>query len=183
MEWECILLFSVLMLSTFGVWYYLEKTLSIHSINTLKRESLYWLAILFTFALGTAVGDGLAEKLGIGYWQSFLVFGGMIAIVYGLYLLRVFGDVLAFWLTYILTRPLGASLGDFLSQDSDVGGLGLGPGITSAIFLTLIILAVAYLQFSKVDTPSEEDVAAAEKEVVMAHHNTETLVEVDTERG
>ncbi len=99
-------------------------------------------------------------------------------------LFQVLGNVLAFWLSYILTRPLGTSFRDFLLQDADTGGgLGLSSGIISAIFLSLIILAVAYLQFSKVVTPSEEDVAAAEKEIVMVHQKTDAEVEIYTEQG
>jgi uncharacterized membrane-anchored protein len=163
--WVCIIIFSVLMLGTFFAWYKSEKTLSIHSINTTKRELFYWLAILFTFALGTAVGDEIAEGLGLGYWQALLVFAAAVASVAALYYLKALGEVLAFWITYILTRPLGASLGDLLSQDGS-GGLGLGSGITSAIFLALIVIAVVYLQYSKIDAPTPEDEVQAAKEAL-----------------
>jgi uncharacterized membrane-anchored protein len=176
--WETIIVFFVLMVGTFGLWYQSEKTLSIHSINTLKREMFYWLAILFTFALGTAVGDEIAEGLGLGYWQALLVFTAAVVAVASLYYLKVLGEVLAFWLTYILTRPLGASLGDFLSQD-DSSGLGLGPGITSVIFLALIVIAVAYITISKIDAPTPDDEAEAAKEAAKEEEKAEATRATD----
>ncbi|CAN5775080.1 membrane protein [soil metagenome] len=143
--------FGIAMVATFAAWWSLEKTLSIHSINTPKREAFYWLAILFTFALGTAAGDLIAEQLSLGYWKSALMFGGLI----GLVVLARFGlkanAVLTFWVAYVLTRPLGASLGDYLSQPRDAGGLGLGTVGTSALFLVAIAAVVAYLTRSKRD--------------------------------
>jgi len=169
--WVCIVVFAVAMLGTFGIWYYMEKTLSIHSINTIKRELLYWSAILFTFALGTAAGDFIAEGLGLGYWGALGVFAAAVAFVAGVYYLHVFNvvhilnEVSTFWIVYVLTRPLGASLGDLLSSDEE-DGLGLGPGITSAIFIVLIVAAVAYLEYSKVDVPKEVDEVIATEEKV-----------------
>jgi uncharacterized membrane-anchored protein len=145
-------IFAVILAVVFGVWYTVERTLSIHSIVTTRREAFYWLAILFTFALGTAAGDLSAEKLGLGYGPSILIFGGMIAAVTLAW--RVFGlnAILAFWLAYILTRPLGASIGDFMSQSSHkYGGLGLGTTGTSSIFLGCILALVTYLTISKRD--------------------------------
>jgi len=143
--------FSIALAATFAVWYMSEKTLSIHSIYTRRREAFYWLAILFTFALGTAAGDLIAESLDVGYWKSALLFGGCIALITIAW--RYFGlnPILAFWMAYILTRPLGASIGDFLSQPKSAGGLGLGTTTTSLIFLGAIAAVVAYLTKTKKD--------------------------------
>ncbi len=131
--------FGVALAATFVVWYSNEKTLSIHSIVTTRREAFYWLAILFTFALGTAAGDLTAERFGIGYWVSALLFGGLIAAVAFAHYGWQLNAIWAFWIAYILTRPLGASLGDYLSQPRDKGGLSLGTVGTSALFLTLTV--------------------------------------------
>lgn len=136
---------------TFVAWYRSERTLSIHSITTTRRESFYWLAILFTFALGTAAGDLLAEGLSIGYLPSAVLFAACIALVAGAHYGLKLGAVLSFWTAYILTRPLGASLGDFLSQSKADGGLGLGTVVTSALFLATILAVVVYLTRSRRD--------------------------------
>ena len=136
----------------FAVWYASERTLSIHTIYTTRRELFYWLAILFTFALGTAAGDLTAEGLGLGYAYSALLFGGAIALVTLAHLVLNLNAVAAFWIAYILTRPLGASLGDLLSQPASNGGLGWGTVGTSGIFLTTILALVVYLSVKRVDT-------------------------------
>ncbi|TMM01541.1 MAG: hypothetical protein E6G10_12790, partial [Actinobacteria bacterium] len=103
--------FSIVLAIVFAVWFAVERTLSIHTIFTRRREGFYWLAILFTFALGTAAGDLMAEKLSLGYGVSAGIFGGAIAVIaLAHYALRL-NPVLSFWLAYILTRPLGASIG------------------------------------------------------------------------
>ena len=143
------IVFSIALVAVFGLWYLSEKTLAMHSINTNKRELYYWAAILLTFALGTSTGDYLAETSGLGYAQSALVFGALIAMVMaGFYYLRL-NAVLAFWLAYILTRPLGASIGDLLSQPTKVGGLGWGTTGTSVVFLCIIASLVVYLSFKR----------------------------------
>lgn len=145
--------FSIALAATFGWWYASERTLSIHTIFTTRREAFYWLAILFTFALGTAAGDLVSEKASLGYGVATAIFAGAIALVAaGHYLFKV-GPVLAFWLAYILTRPLGASIGDGLSQTKHDGGLGLGTTGTSAIFCTTILALVVYLTMTKRDQP------------------------------
>ena len=146
--------FSVVLAVTFWLWHRQEGTLSIHSIYTPRREAWYWLAILFTFSLGTAAGDLLAEQLNLGYWVSALLFGACIAAVTVAHFRFRINAVLAFWLAYILTRPLGASIGDYLSQHRSDGGLGLGTTGTSAIFVVVIIGLVAYLTRSKIDAPA-----------------------------
>ena len=136
--------FAALLAVTFAVWYWTERTLSIHTIVTTRRELFYWAAILFTFALGTAAGDLATEALGLGFNVGVLVFGLLIAAIAGAYYLGA-NAVLAFWLAYILTRPLGASLGDLLSQAQTYGGFGLGTVRTSIAFLTVITALVTFL--------------------------------------
>lgn len=133
--------FAVALAVIFAVWFGVERTLSIHSITTLRRELFYWMAILFTFALGTAAGDLATEALGLGFQVGVLVFGALIAFVALAWRLGL-NAVFAFWVAYILTRPLGASLGDLLSQAKEYGGLGLGTVVTSAIFLIAITVLV-----------------------------------------
>jgi uncharacterized membrane-anchored protein len=138
--------FSIALAAVFAIWYWIERTLSIHTIMTRRRELFYWAAILFTFALGTAAGDLATEALGMGFKVGVMVFGGLIAITAGAYYAGV-NAVLAFWLAYILTRPLGASLGDLLSQARNYGGLGFGTAATSLIFLLVITALVAMVSF------------------------------------
>lgn len=141
----CTIVFTVLLGVTFAIWYMQEKTLSIHSIFTTRREAFYWLAILFTFALGTAAGDLVAEQFSLGYLTTGLLFAGIIAaIAVAHYVLKLNG-ILAFWLAYIFTRPLGASFGDLLSQPLEYGGLGFGTVVTSVLFLGTIMAIVAYM--------------------------------------
>jgi uncharacterized membrane-anchored protein len=150
-------IFAAILALVFGVWYAVERTLSIHTIVTTRREMFYWLAILFTFSLGTAAGDLVAEQFSIGYGASIAIWGGAIALITAAHFGLRFDAVAAFWLAYILTRPLGASIGDFMSQNSHAyGGLGLGPTDTSYIFLGCILALVAYLSITKRDqTPPE----------------------------
>ena len=141
--------FTVALAATFAMWYAAEGTLSIHSIQTTRREAWSWLAILFTFALGTAAGDLVAEKFGLGYFSTGILFGMIIASLSVGYFFLGLDAILGFWLVYILTRPLGASFGDLLSQDPQFGGFGLGTIITSAVFLSAIILIVAYMTVTR----------------------------------
>jgi uncharacterized membrane-anchored protein len=143
--------FSIALAATFAAWYRSERTLSIHTIVTTRRESFYWLAILFTFALGTAAGDLAAERLGLGFGPSVLIFAGLIAVVALAHFRFELNAVLAFWLAYILTRPLGASIGDYMSQPTKDGGLGLGTTVTSIIFLGTILALVIFLTVTRRD--------------------------------
>jgi uncharacterized membrane-anchored protein len=156
-------IFAGILAVVFAVWFAVERTLSIHTIFTRRRESFYWLTILFTFALGTAAGDLLAEKLSLGYGPSIAIWGGAIALITAAHFGLKLNAVLAFWLAYILTRPLGASIGDFMSQhDHKYGGLGLGTTGTSYIFLGCILSLVVYLTVTKRDqTPPELAAEAA----------------------
>jgi uncharacterized membrane-anchored protein len=145
-------IFAGILALVFAVWYAVERTLSIHTIVTRRREAFYWLAILFTFSLGTAAGDLVAEKFSLGYGPSIAIWGGAIAAIALAHFRFGLNAVLSFWLAYILTRPLGASIGDFMSQHSDkYGGLGLGTTGTSFIFLACILGLVAYLTVTKRD--------------------------------
>jgi len=137
--------FSAALAVTFFVWHRLEGTLSIHSIYSFRREAFYWLAILFTFALGTAAGDLVAEHFELGYLTTGLLFGVVIAAIAVAYYGFRINSILAFWLAYIFTRPLGASFGDLLSQPMEYGGLGFGTIVTSALFLAAIIAIVVYM--------------------------------------
>ena len=142
---------TILLAATFAAWFASEKTLSIHTIVTTRREIFYWLAILFTFALGTAVGDYIAETLGLGYLATGLLFLAIIAVIAVIAVIAIAhlgfkaDAILTFWLAYILTRPLGASFGDLLSQPMEYGGLGLGTIVTSVLFLAVIAALVAYM--------------------------------------
>ena len=140
--------FAVALGATFAVWYAVERTLSIHTIVTTRRELFYWAAILFTFALGTAAGDLATEALGLGFRLGVVTCGVLIAAIATAYHLGA-NAVLTFWLAYILTRPLGASLGDLLSQARDYGGMGLGTIYTSLGFLTVIIGLVAFVSLQE----------------------------------
>ncbi len=148
------IVFAIALAATFAAWYRSERTLSIHSITTRRREAFYWTAILFAFALGTAAGDLVSEGLDIGYLRSTLGFGALIALVALAHYRFRLGAVPAFWIAYVLTRPLGASLGDWLTQSPDDGGLGLGTVGTSALFLVTIVALVTYLSVTRLDAPN-----------------------------
>ena len=145
------IIFSIMLAIVFIVWHRTEASLAIHSIYTPRREAFYWSAILFTFALGTATGDLFAERLGLGYGLSLIIFAAVILIIALAWKSKFLNPVLAFWVIYVLTRPLGASIGDLLSQSKKDGGLGLGTTTTSAIFLTIILGLVVYLTRSRKD--------------------------------
>jgi uncharacterized membrane-anchored protein len=153
------LVFSGCLALVFATWYAVERTLSIHTIHTTRREGFYWLAILFTFALGTAAGDLLAEKASLGYLTSLGLFAGAIAIIAVGHLGTRRYAILSFWLAYILTRPLGASFGDYLSQSAHNGGVGLGTSNTSYLFLGAILALVVFLSFTRRDSTAEPSAA------------------------
>lgn len=149
------IVFSILLATTFIAWYATEKTLSVHTIDRGRREAFYWLAILFTFALGTASGDLMAEKLQLGYLLSAAIFAGLIALAALAHWRFRLNAIFAFWFAYVLTRPLGASIGDFMSQPRSHGALGLGTVVTSALFLLSILGLVTYLTISRKDVIAE----------------------------
>lgn len=168
------IVFSALLGLTFLGWYLSERTLSIHSIFTSRREAFYWLTILFTFALGTAVGDLFSEQLGLGYLKTGLTVVVIIACLFAAWKYKL-DEILAFWIVYILTRPLGASLGDYLSQTKKNGGLALGATMTSVIFLIAILAIIVFLAVSRIDiatsregtTPERSSSGASRKNVWM----------------
>lgn len=143
--WVSTIIFSVLLAVTFGIWFYRERTLSIHTIFTRRREAFYWVAILFTFALGTASGDLITEGLGLGYLVGVILFASLIGVIVIARFVFHANVVFCFWAAYILTRPLGASIGDLLSQAPADGGLGIGATATSVVFLVVIVAVATYL--------------------------------------
>jgi uncharacterized membrane-anchored protein len=148
--WISTTVFAVLLAVVFSLWYAREHTLSIHTIVTTPREAWYWLTVLVTFALGTAVGDWTLELTGWSPGQSVLLPLGLILAVLVAWKLGM-GPVLSFWLAYILTRPLGANIGDYLASPHSDGGLGLGTLGTSVIFLGTILAVVIYLTLTDKD--------------------------------
>jgi uncharacterized membrane-anchored protein len=179
------LVFSGVLALTFALWYGKERTLSVHTISTMRRESFYWLAILFTFALGTAAGDLLAERLNLGYAVSALVFGTVIALVTVAHLRFKLNAILAFWIAYIMTRPLGASLGDLLSQSRGDGGLGVGTTLTSALFLGTIFLIVTFLSIARKSAATRKAMVEShlvDPQTLRSHEMMET-VEVRGKQG
>ena len=158
-------LFGGLLAIAFLTWWLSERTLSIHTIYSTRRETFYWLVVLFTFALGTAAGDLIAERYSLGYTWALLLFVGAIALVAALHYRLQLNAVLSFWLAYILTRPLGASTGDLLASPRKDGGLGLGTTVTSFVFLGAIVVVVTFLTITRRDVTEIE----AESERVESH--------------
>jgi uncharacterized membrane-anchored protein len=152
--------FGAILTCVFAGWYAIERTLSVHTIFTTRREGFYWLAILFTFALGTSAGDFLSEQLELGYLAALGIFAGAIVVVAVLHFGLRLNAILSFWLAYVLTRPLGASIGDYLASPTSEGGLGLGTNLTSVIFLSTILALVVFLAITKRDVIRSGAVAA-----------------------
>jgi uncharacterized membrane-anchored protein len=166
------IVFSIVLAVVFAAWYASERTLSIHTIYTTRREAFYWLAVLFTFALGTAAGDLTAERLNVGYAWSAILFAAVIASVALLHYRFRLNAVAAFWIAYILTRPLGASLGDYLSQHRADGGLGLGTTTTSILFLAAILVVVTFLSVTRKDATEVALRAQDLADVLVVAHKT-----------
>lgn len=143
------IIFGSALIVVFVWWYISERTLSVHKIDTTRREFFYWAAILFTFSLGTSAGDLISESSGLGYAYATILFAAAIGIVFLAYKYLKMNSILAFWLAYILTRPLGASIGDLLSQKVSAGGMGLGTTMTSIVFLLTILSLVIYLTMNR----------------------------------
>jgi uncharacterized membrane-anchored protein len=163
-------LFGGLLAIAFTAWWLSERTLSIHTIYTSRREGFYWVVVLFTFALGTAGGDLIAERYNLGYTWALLLFVGAIGVVAVLHYGLNMNAVLSFWFAYILTRPLGASTGDLLSSPRAEGGLGLGTTVTSFVFLGAILVVVTFLTITK------RDVAEIEAESQRAESHASVLL-------
>jgi len=165
--------FATALVFAFAVWYASERTLSIHTIYTTRRESFYWLAVLVTFALGTAAGDLTAERLNLGYLVSLVLFAATIGAVGIAHYRFNLNAVASFWIAYVLTRPLGASLGDYLSQPRADGGLGLGTTMTSALFLGAITVVVTYLSLTRRDaTETRHQAVPTHADVLVVAHET-----------
>jgi uncharacterized membrane-anchored protein len=147
--------FLVTLIIIFAIWYKSEKTLSIHSINTHRREIFYWATVIATFALGTAAGDMTAATMHLGYFSSGILFVVLIAVPALAYWLFGLNEILAFWLAYILTRPLGASFADWVGRPRNLSGLGLGTGLVSLVLTFFIIGFVGFLAVTRKDIKKE----------------------------
>jgi uncharacterized membrane-anchored protein len=163
-------LYAVALLVVFATWQKTEKTLSIHSVDTARREAFYWATVVATFALGTAVGDLTASTFDLGYFVSAVLFAGLILIPAIGYWRLHWNSIFTFWFAYVLTRPLGASIADWLGKPY-LGGLGLGDGRVSLVLTAIIAAFVAYLAITLKDVhsghasqkaSSDEDVEAVE---------------------
>lgn len=153
--WVSCVLFGACVAVALTVWYRVERTLSIHSIFTLRRELFYWATVMATFALGTAAGDLTASTFGLGYFPSVILFAILIALpALGFFFLHL-NEVAAFWAAYILTRPVGASIADWLGKPQAITGMGFGDGPVSVGLAILAIIAVAYLSVSRADVQRE----------------------------
>ena len=139
------ILYAVVLAAVFIAWDRTERTLSIHTINTPRREVFYWLAVVATFAMGTALGDLTAVTFHLGYFASAILFAGIIAIPALGFRLLHWNAVFSFWFAYVATRPLGASFADWLGKPQSVGGLGLGDGPVALVLALAIFVLVAFL--------------------------------------
>lgn len=151
------IVFATAMILGFLFWYKTEGTLSIHKITNNKREIFYWLIVLITFALGTGVGDTVSEYLSFGYANSLILFGTIFLLAAGLFYAKILNAVPAFWIAFIVTRPIGASLGDLFIQAPADGGMGIPAGNINIAFFAIILIVVAYLIVSKIDVTKEEN--------------------------
>ncbi|MBB5889948.1 COG4705 family protein [Kutzneria kofuensis] len=149
------LLYGIVLFAVYLLWFRVERTLSVHSIDTPRREMFYWAAVVATFALGTAVGDLTAMTLDLGYLGSIVLFAAVIAVPAVGYRWWGWNRVFCFWFAYVVTRPLGASVADWLGKPTDAGGLGLGGGPVSLVLAALIAGIVAYLAVTRVDVQAE----------------------------
>jgi uncharacterized membrane-anchored protein len=145
------ILYAVVLAAVFISWQWTERTLSIHTVDTLRRELFYWAAVVATFAMGTAVGDLTAVTFGLGYGHSILLFAVMIAVPAIGYRWLRWNAVLAFWFAYVVTRPLGASFADWVGKPKFVGGLGVGDGPVALVFALAIACLVAFLAITRKD--------------------------------
>lgn len=148
---DSTIFFAIVLGIVFAAWLKTEKTLSIHSIYTTRRELFYWAAVLSTFALGTAAGDLTAKNLNLGYLRSAILFGAIICIPIILYYVFKLSEVFCFWFAYIITRPLGASIADWIGKPKSIGGLGFGAGRVAIVLTLAIVVFVGYLSITKKD--------------------------------
>jgi uncharacterized membrane-anchored protein len=149
------LLYGIVLAAVYVLWFRVEKTMSVHSIDTPRREAFYWAAVVATFALGTALGDLTAMTLHLGYLWSVVLFALVICVPAAGYRWLRWNPIVSFWFAYVVTRPLGASVADWLGKPTDVGGLGLGGGPVSLVLLALIVGVVGYLAVTRLDVQPE----------------------------
>jgi len=147
--------FAVVLAIIFIIWYQVEHTLSIHSIHTPRREIFYWIAVIATFALGTAAGDWTAITLKLGFLTSGVLFAILFAIPAIAYWKFRLNGIIAFWFAYIMTRPFGASFADLLGKAKDAGGLGYGNGLVGEVLLILIVGFVSFLAVTRKDSQGD----------------------------
>jgi uncharacterized membrane-anchored protein len=145
------ILFAITLTVVFAAWYRSEKTLSIHSISTRRREVFYWAAVLATFAMGTALGDLAAYTANLGFLTAGVFFAVVFAIPGLAYRFANLNGIFAFWFAYILTRPLGASFADWMGKSHRAHGLGWGDGPVTFVLTIFIVAFVAYLSVSGAD--------------------------------
>jgi uncharacterized membrane-anchored protein len=145
------LLWALVLLAIFGIWQHQEGTLSIHSVTTQRREAFYWATVFATFALGTALGDFTATSLGLGYLASGIFFGVVILIPALAWWRMGLNSIAAFWMAYVVTRPLGASFADYISKPPSLSGIGFGDGPTAVVFTMAVFIFVSYLAVARPD--------------------------------
>jgi uncharacterized membrane-anchored protein len=172
--------FALVTAGIFTWWYRSEGTLSIHSIDTRRRERSYWAAVLSTFALGTAAGDLTALQLNLGFWPSVLIFGGIIAIPAIGWWRFSWNPIFTFWFAYVVTRPVGASFADGFSKPTN-GGLNLGDPLVSLIAFVVFVALVAYAQITKRDVQAQGDVHPHEALHPQEVHGAEPRLAVEAE--
>ena len=169
-------LYGVALAAVFVTWQRSEKTLSIHSIDRPRREAFYWAAVVATFALGTAVGDLTAVTFHLGYFYSIVLFAGVIAIPAIGYWRFHWNAIFAFWFAYVVTRPLGASVADWMGKPVRLGGLGWGQGRVSLAMTVLIVGLVAYLAVTRKDVQPGQAGDARPRERVSGHRGSAGLL-------
>ena len=151
-------LWAVVLAAIFWIWQRSEGTLSIHSITTQRREAFYWATVFATFALGTALGDFTATSLGLGYLASGILFGVVILIPALAWWRFGLNSIAAFWMAYVVTRPLGASFADYISKPASMSGIGFGDGPTALVFALAVLILVTYLAIARPDIQQPRDI-------------------------
>ncbi len=154
-------LYAVVLAAVFVTWYRVERTLSIHTVDTARREAFYWAAVVATFAMGTAVGDLTAVTFHLGYFFSLVLFAGVIIIPAAGYRWLGWNSILCFWFAYVVTRPLGASFADWVGKPARVSGLGVGDGWVSLVLTVVIACLVGYLAITGRDVQRRHRVSGA----------------------
>lgn len=177
------LLWAVVLAAIFWIWHHDEGTLSIHSITTQRRESYYWATVFATFALGTALGDFTATSLGLGYLSSGILFAVVIFIPALAWWRLNFNAIAAFWMSYVVTRPLGASFADYISKPPTISGINFGDGPTAVVFAVAVLVGVAYLTIARPDIQQPETIAVeVERPVTPAYDVAPTGGRMQAER-